>query len=70
MGHDLNAVLLIAPVRLPRVKGVEAVGGLVELLARVRIYERPLRDFIRPTGPEPNCVKINQSTRQVCTSRI
>ena len=55
--HDLNAVLRLAPVRLPRVKGVEAVGGLVELLARVRIDEPPLRELIRPSGKETNCGK-------------
>ena len=61
MGPDLNAVLQLAPVRLPRVKGMEAVGGLVELLASVRIDERPLRELVRPSGPEPNCVKSSSN---------
>ena len=61
MGPDLNAVFQLAPVRLPRVKGVEAAGGLVELLASVRIDERPLRELIRPSGPEPNCVKSSSN---------
>ena len=61
VGPHLNAVLQRSAVGLPRVEGMEAARRLVHLLARVRIDVRPLRQLIRPPGPETDCeTKISQ----------